>query len=93
MCGLRIPVYEKKTHTDADRGSDMSASGGESGGDSNDQRWKGGSEEPPERKHGTRLEWCMSEEGEKRLVVYQPERDDCWIDVSGEVVSELEEMR
>jgi len=71
----------------------MSASGGESGGESNDQRWKGGSEEPPERKHETRLEWCMSEEGEERLVVYQPKHDDRWIDAASDVVSELEEMR
>lgn len=71
----------------------MSASGGEAGGDSNDHRLKSGSEEPPERKHGTSLQWCMSEEGEERLVVYQPEHDNRWIDVAGDDVSELEEMR
>lgn len=70
----------------------MSASGGEAGGD-NDHRLNGGSKEPPEKKHGTRLQWCMSEEGEERLVVYQPEHDDRWIDAASGIVSELEEMR
>ena len=92
VCGLRVIVYENSTDTETHGGPPMSASGGESG-DSSDQLWKDGSEEPPERKHGTRLEWCMSEEGEERLVVYQPEHDDRWIDAAVNVVSELEEMR
>ena len=91
MCGHLFFVYESSTDAETNGGPPMSASGGESG-DSADQRWSG-SEEPPERKHGTRLEWCMSEEGEERLVVYQPEHDDRWIDAAGDDVSDLEGMR
>jgi hypothetical protein len=86
-------MYENKTQTGVRRRPPMSASGGEAGGDSNDHRLNGGPEEPPERKHGTRLQWCMSEEGEERLVVYQPEHDDRWVDAASDIVSELEEMR
>lgn len=79
----------------------MSASGGESGGDPGSDTgadpWKdngdGEPEGPPVRKHGTNLEWCMSEEGEERLVVYQPRHDERWIDAAGDDVSDLEEMR
>jgi len=70
----------------------MSASGSKDGGDIDSRFRTGERQEPPVRRHGTSLQKCLSETGEKRLVVYQP-RDGCWIDVAHDDVLELSEMR
>ena len=48
--------------------------------------------EPPVRRHGTRLVRCVSETGEKRVVLHALD-DGGWIDAARDDVSELSEMR
>lgn len=71
----------------------MSASGSADGGDTSRPSHVLEREEPPVRRHGTRLVNCVSETGEKRVVVYEVRQDERWIDAAGDDVSELSEMR
>lgn len=68
----------------------MSASGTADGGDKVPDEPRSG--EPPVRRHGTNLVRCVSETGEKRVVVHQSE-DGRWIDAAQDDVSDLSEMR
>ncbi|MDZ7687851.1 MAG: hypothetical protein U5J64_03845 [Halobacteriales archaeon] len=70
----------------------MSASGSADGGDTDTRLTASAQNEPPVRRHGTRLQRCLSETGERRIVVYQP-CDGCWMDVARDDVRELSEMR
>jgi len=72
----------------------MSASGSTSGG-SDGPKDAAVSDEPPVRRHGTRMVKCVSETGEKRVVVYETgqEENKSWIDVDSDDVSDLSEMR
>jgi hypothetical protein len=69
----------------------MSASGSADGGDSRPGKVLR-VEEPPTRRHGTRLVRCMSEKGEKRVVLHG-NRDEGWIDAASDDVWDLSEMR
>lgn len=71
----------------------MSASGSADGGDVRRPDGALEPEEPPVRRHGTRLVNCVSETGERRVVVYEACEDKSWIDAACEDVRKLSEMR
>ncbi len=77
----------------------MSASDADGGNGGAESRGNHGStglptetrQEPAPRRHETRLQRCLTETGERRIVVYQP-KDGCWIDAAEDDVLELSEM-
>jgi hypothetical protein len=73
----------------------MSASGSADAGDANRPADAPEREEPPVRKHRTRIVNCVSETGERRVLVYETDQEEnrSWIDASVGDVRKLSEMR